>query len=83
MINEHNCTSSGKRLTTTPTTSWVASLALPIPIKKPYMGAKKLQITLQDMHSCTIHYETVWKGKERVIAQLYGTWEESFHLLFN
>jgi hypothetical protein len=82
MTNEHNCTSSGRRLTTTPTTSWVAALALPILAKKPYMGAKKLQTTLQDTHSCIIHYETVWKGKERALAQLYGTWEESFQLLF-
>jgi hypothetical protein len=24
----------------------------------------------------------VWKEKERALAQLYGTWEESFQLLF-
>jgi hypothetical protein len=24
----------------------------------------------------------VWKGKEIALAQLYETWEESFHLLF-
>jgi hypothetical protein len=47
MTNEHNCTSSGRRQTTTPTTSWVAALALPILAKKkPYMCAKELQATL-------------------------------------
>jgi hypothetical protein len=83
MTNEHNYTSSGRRLTTTPTTSWVVALPLPILIKKSYMGAKELQTTLPDTHSCTNHYETMWKEKERVIAQLYGTWEECFHLLFS
>jgi hypothetical protein len=33
-----------------PTSSWVASLALPILMKKPHMGAKELQTTLQDTH---------------------------------
>jgi hypothetical protein len=83
MNNEHNCTSSDRRLTTTSTTSWVAALALPILVKKAYMGTKELKTTLQDTHSCTIHYETVSKGKERALAQLYGTWEESFNLLFS
>jgi hypothetical protein len=82
LTNEHKCTSSGRRKTTTPTGYWVASLALPILTKKPYMGAKELQTTLQDKHICTITYETVWKGKEKVLTQLYETWEESFQLLF-
>jgi hypothetical protein len=83
MNNEHNCTCSGKRLTTTPTTSWIAALALPILIKKSYIGAKELQTTLQDTHSYTIHYETVWKRKEKALTQLYETWKESFKLLFS
>jgi hypothetical protein len=82
LTNEHKCTSSGRRKTTTPTGYWVASLALPILTKKSYMGAKELQTTLQNKHICTITYETVWKGKEKVLTQLYETWEESFQLLF-
>jgi hypothetical protein len=46
------------------------------------MGAKELQTTLHDTHSCTIHYETVWKGKEKSFAELYESWEDSFQLLF-
>jgi hypothetical protein len=83
MTDEHTCTSSGRRQTTTPTGSWVASLALPILTKKPHMGAKELQTTLQDTHNCKIAYETVWKGKEKSLAQLYGCWEDSFQLLFS
>jgi hypothetical protein len=48
LTDEHQCTSSGRRKTTTPTESWVASLALPILIKKPFMGVKEFQTTLQD-----------------------------------
>jgi hypothetical protein len=42
MNDEHTCTSSGRRQITTPTSSWAASLALPILMKKPHMGAKEL-----------------------------------------
>ena len=82
IVDQHTCTSSGRRKTTTPTSSWVASLALPILTKKPHMGAKELQNTLQEQHNCTISYDTVWKGKEKALRELYGTWEDSFKLLF-
>jgi hypothetical protein len=83
LTDEHTCTSSGRRKTTTPTSSWVASLALPILTKKPHKGAKELQTTLQDTHSCTIAYETMWKGKQKAMAQLYRNWEDNFRLLFS
>jgi hypothetical protein len=41
MTNEHNCTSSGRRQTTTPTTSWVAALALLILAKKSHICVPK------------------------------------------
>jgi hypothetical protein len=69
-------------VTTTPTSSWVASLALPILRKKPFIGAKELQTTLQDTHNCQVTYDTMWKGKEITLGQLYGVWEGSFQLLF-
>jgi hypothetical protein len=78
--DEYTCTSSGRRKTTTPTSAWVASLALPILQKKPHMGAKELQTTLQDKHNCTIAYGTMWKRKEKALWLLYGSWEEQ--LLF-
>jgi hypothetical protein len=37
---------------------------------------------LQEQHNCTISYDTVWKGKEKALRELYGTWEDSFKLLF-
>jgi hypothetical protein len=42
----HTCTTSGRRKSTTPTSGWVASHALPLLMKKPQMGAKELQETL-------------------------------------
>jgi hypothetical protein len=82
LTDEHTCTSSGRRKTSTPTSAWVASLALPILKKKAHMGVKELQTTLQDKYNCTIAYETVWNGKEKALSVLYGSWEESFQLLF-
>jgi hypothetical protein len=38
----HDCTSSGRRRTRTPTTTWVIDKALPILMLEPELGAKKL-----------------------------------------
>jgi hypothetical protein len=81
MTKEHSCTSSGRRETSTPTNSWVSCQALPILIKKLHIGTKELQMTLQDKNNYIIAYETICKGKEKTLAQLYESWEESFQLL--
>uniref|UniRef100_A0A0A9AJL5 Uncharacterized protein n=1 Tax=Arundo donax TaxID=35708 RepID=A0A0A9AJL5_ARUDO len=47
------------------------------------MGPKELQNRLQDAHKCTIAYDTFWKEKEKTLKELYGSWEESFKLLYN
>jgi hypothetical protein len=52
-------------------------------MKKPQMGAKELQDTLQGFHNVTIGYDTIWKGKEKALKELFGSWEESFKLLFS
>jgi hypothetical protein len=84
VLNDHHtCTSSGRRRTSTPTSALVASKALPIIVKKPHIGAKELQTTLQDTYKCTIAYDTVWYGKEKALKVLFGTWEESFQLLYS
>ena len=47
------------------------------------MGTKELQNQLQDMYKCTIHYDTVWNGRQKALTKFYGSWEESFQQLFN
>lgn len=79
----HTCTSSGRRKTTTPSSGWVAFHAIPLLMKKPQMGVKKLQETLQGFHNVTIGYDTVWKGKKKALKELFGSWEESFKLLLS
>jgi hypothetical protein len=81
--DKHTCTSSGRRKTTTPTSGWVAFHALPLLMKKPHMEAKELQVTLQDTHNVTISHDVVWKGKEKALKDLFGSWEESFQLWFS
>jgi hypothetical protein len=46
----------------------------------PNIDAKKLQKKLQTDHKVTIAYDTVWRGKERALAEVYDKWEESFEL---
>jgi hypothetical protein len=52
-------------------------------MKKPQMGAKELQDTLQGFHNVTIGYDTVWKGKEKALKELFDSWEECFKLPFS
>jgi hypothetical protein len=42
-------------------------------MKKPQIGAKELQDTLQGFHSVTIGYDIVWKGKEKALKELFGS----------
>jgi hypothetical protein len=77
----HDCTSSGWRRTSTPTNTWVSYKALPILMSEPKLGAKKLQKRLQEKYNVVIRYDTVWKGKEKAMVELYGTWEENFQQL--
>ncbi|XP_008679794.1 uncharacterized protein [Zea mays] len=83
MTDVHTCTSSGRRKTKTPTSGWVAAQALPLLKKKPTMGAKELQTALQDTYNVQIAYLTLWRGREKALAELFGSWEESFQLLFS
>jgi hypothetical protein len=77
----HDCTSNGQRRTSTPTTTWVANKALPILMSELELGAKNLQKRLQEKFNVVMVYDTVWKGKEKVVAELYGTWEKNFQQL--
>jgi hypothetical protein len=76
--DNHECTSSGRRRTSTPTSTWVAYKVLPILMSEPDLGAKKLQKRLQEKYNVTIEYDTVWKGKEKAMSEMYGTWEKEF-----
>jgi hypothetical protein len=65
----HDCTSSGRRRTSTPTAAWVANKALPILMLEPELGAKKLQKRLQEKFNVVIGYDTVRKEKEKTMAE--------------
>jgi hypothetical protein len=55
----HDCTSSGRKRTSTPTAAWVADKALSIIMSEPELGAKKLQKMLQEKFNVVIGYDTV------------------------
>jgi hypothetical protein len=40
-----------------------------------------MQKRLQDKYNVTIGYHTVWKDNEKVLADMYGTWDENFQQL--
>jgi hypothetical protein len=68
--------------TKTPSQKWVATKSISILRDFPKMGAKELQDKLQKDHNVTISYDTIWRGREKALVEVYGTWEESFELLF-
>jgi hypothetical protein len=74
----HDCTSSGRRRTNMPSSNWVAYRALPILLSEPYLEVKKLQKRLQEKYNVQIGYDTVWHGKEKAMADMYGTLQENF-----
>ena len=51
--------------------------------KDPTIGAVKILKELQEEHHVTLDYNTVWKGKQKAATSLYGSWEESFRMLYN
>jgi hypothetical protein len=83
LISLHTCFSSARRKTTTPTCGWVASKAIHYLKKNPNMGPKELQEELQDKHKCEIHYDTVQRVRNIALREIFGSWEESFQMLFN
>jgi hypothetical protein len=51
--------------------------------KDQTIGAVKILKELQDEHHVILDYRTVWKGKQKAATSLYGSWEESFRMLYN
>jgi hypothetical protein len=72
--DEHTCTSSDRRRTSVPTSTWIAYKALFILMAEPNLVAKKLQKMLQDKYNVTIGYDTVWHmgGKFSATIELEG-----------
>jgi hypothetical protein len=66
LIEEHNCTSSARSKTTTPTSAWVASKVIHL-FKESNMGPKELWKRLEEKYKCEIHYDMVWKGRQLAI----------------
>jgi ribosomal protein L44E len=51
--------------------------------KEPNIGAKALREKLQESYNVQMGYHTVWKGKEKALDEVFGTWGNSFQFLFN
>lgn len=81
--DKHMCASTSRKKTSTASQSWVAERAAIIMKKDPDISAISLQKKLQSDHDVTISYDTVFKGRQRAIVDLYGSWEESFRSLYS
>lgn len=81
--DKHMCASSSRKKTSMASQSWVAERAEIIMKNDPDMSAIDLQKKLQNDYNVKVSYHTVYKGRQRAIVDLYGSWEESFRLLYN
>ena len=72
LVDKHECVSSMRQITTTPSCKWVASKAMSILRADSNIDAKELQKKLKIDHKCQIAYDTVWWGKQRALEGIYG-----------
>jgi hypothetical protein len=54
--------------------AWVAEKPIGIIRTEPNIGASELAKKLYTEYNVTTGYHTVWRGKERAMVKLYGTW---------
>lgn len=80
---KHDCSSTSRVLGRMASQAWVADRAAAIMRKKPNCGAKELKTILEERYKVQIPYSTVWKGKERAIQKIWGSWDDSFDSLYN
>jgi zinc finger SWIM domain-containing protein 3 len=65
------------------TKGWIASKATEILKTNPTIGAKKLQVQLEQQFPIKMSYCTVWEGMQCTKQDLQGTWENSFKMLWS
>jgi len=83
IVKPHNCSSTAELISSMADQAWVAEKSIGILRTEPNIGAGELQKRLKAEYKVTTGYQTVWKAKEKAMAKLYGTWEQSFQNLWN
>ncbi|XP_025794337.1 uncharacterized protein LOC112874939 isoform X2 [Panicum hallii] len=67
--------STSRVLSTMASQAWVAERAIPLLKKKADMGAKEVQLELEDKYKISIPYQTIWYERQRAADKLFGTKE--------
>lgn len=60
---------------------WVASLVERSLMEKPNYKPKEILEEIHRVHGITLSYKQAWRGKERIMAAVHGSFEEGYHLL--
>jgi hypothetical protein len=83
-ISEHHtCASTSKVLGKEATKGWIANKASEILKSNPTIGAKKLQVQLEQQYPINMSYSKVWEGMQCAKKELHGTWDNSFKMLWS
>uniref|UniRef100_A0A0A9GH72 Uncharacterized protein n=1 Tax=Arundo donax TaxID=35708 RepID=A0A0A9GH72_ARUDO len=60
---------------------WVADSVVDLLRDKPTMGPKELHDELKKKYKIDVPYDMVFRGKERALDIINGTWDDSYDLL--
>ena len=63
--------------------NWIADRGKAIMQEEVTLSAKGLKDRLQREYNMKLEYSNVWKGRDRALAALNGTYQENFQLLWN
>lgn len=63
-------------------TAWISQRVKDSVKEDPTLSAKKLQKRLEKCYNIKLSYFNVWSRKKYAMDDLYGTWEESFIMLW-
>jgi hypothetical protein len=61
---------------------WCAEAILGWVIEDPCIGPKKLIQKIRDKYNIVVPYKRVSYGKEMALDKIYGSWKDSFRLLY-
>jgi hypothetical protein len=82
LTGRHNCHSSSRMRTATPTANWVAGHAIRILSENPTISCVALHKQVQKEQNCVLSYDMAYQGMQKALDELHGTWDDSFRLLF-
>ncbi len=78
---KHTCGSFNTCGDTMASNKWVAERSVDLLRDNPTMGPKDLQDEMKKKYKIHVPYDRVFRGKERALDMINGSWDDSYDLL--